>query len=129
MKHVTVNKIKKFKNGKIFGLTLEKAQSGIFCAGWKPEELEKITVIALRQNDVESGKIAVVSLDGGFPCLMRVYHSNGQILLSTPTNMDFQDNRTAAPVALSEAEAAERLEILAAVVEVGFVLAGGGGVQ
>ena len=87
--------------------------------------MEKVTVIALRKNDVESGKIAVVSLDGGFPCLMRVCRDNGHVLLSAPQNMDFT-NRTAEPISLSEEEAAERLEILAEIVEVRFVLAGGG---
>ncbi len=118
-------KIREIEQGKLFGLTIPKEHSGIFRAGWNPEELEKVEVFAVRCNEVESGKLAVASLDGAEPRIYRVHRQNGHVLLETPKNLDCPDF-VIEPVALTEEEAETRLEVLARVTQISFALANGG---
>lgn len=117
--------IREIEQGKVFGLTIPKEYSGMFRAGWNPEELEKLKIFLVRCNAVESGNLAVASLDGAEPRIFRVHLQNRHVLLETPKNLDFP-NSVVEPVVLTEEEAEIRLEILAKVTEVGFVLADGG---
>ena len=75
----------------------------------EPRMAEGDIVIVQRQNDVESGQLAIVKAEGQITCKKVVKHSEGLVLVS--------NNSKYAPVFFSAKDMDEKVEILGRVVE------------
>lgn len=107
-----------------FTISLPVEESGIFRQGWKPEELDAVTVICKRQSDVKRGELAVVALRGEPNVLLKyVYKSSDGTVLEAPKNYDKPDEHIPA-IILTEDAAKETLTILGKVEKFVFVLSG-----
>ena len=113
-------KIRELEQGYVFGFTTSKDNIGIFRAGCNTEEIECLEVYAERCNEVASGSLAVVALDGEAR-IMRVHLKNEHVLLEEPKNLDFPTS-VGELVALDKEEAKTRLEVLAQIKKFAFSL-------
>lgn len=101
-------------------MALSVEESGIFKQGWKPEELDAVKVICKRQNEVESGTLAVVVFKGDSQALLkRVHITVNGVVLEAPKNLDKPDEHIP-PIVLTAKEAEERLTVLSKVVQFQF---------